>query len=123
MKNQAQVETARKIDALRTEGYRLAGVRSSRVSLSLIVMAFGVVVFIVGLFFNSPPVIFIGLFSTLGGSLISMDGIRIRFKMENIDIKMRTLDPEARLMTSHAEEFGRALRAGIDKRAAEKNLR
>jgi hypothetical protein len=51
------------------------------------------------------------------------EAFRLRLKLENLDEKMRRLDPQARFMTPNAEALSRSFRLWLDKRRDEKRQR
>jgi hypothetical protein len=131
-------ETKQRILDLRAEGADLWVTRGARLSQSLWLMGLAIVLFIMvewlgtaaidmltsrspdqaqtvralmnNSFLITPAVMF------LASCALFVDSLRLRFKIERIDLEMCRLDPEARLLTSWPEEIGRGIRASLDKR-------
>ena len=139
MNNQKHpAETARRISELANEGARLWVARDERLRQSLWLMGLAIALFVAAQVLGPVVVEMLAGQSPDAAQTVSellsnsflvapavmlftscalfVDSLRLRFKVESIDLEMRRLDPEARFLTSGPEELGRAVRAALDKR-------
>lgn len=118
-------ETAAKVAELRAEGHRLwkSGGEYQSVFLRLIIFAAiltGPYLFLQAQFpalaILFVIILWLGVVLFLGAFVIYGYGMRLRSRAERINSEILRLNPDARLITSRAEEFGRSIRAGWEQR-------
>lgn len=118
-------EIATKIAELRAEGHQLWKDGGEYLSLSLKIMLFGAMLsvpyfFLQGLF-PMLAVLFVitlwlGITFVVASFVVYGYSVHLRSKAERINSEILRLNPDAPLITSRAEEFGRSIRAAREQR-------
>jgi len=129
-----QVEIDAEIRALRQQAIRLWTLRKSRLALSLMLPVTAILVMSAGVYISDTAVdmlagpgwlsAFQGLQAVRGllkfafavdaviilscGVWVYIESVRLRFKLKNIGLKMRRLDPNAGLLAAGPVEIGRS---------------
>jgi hypothetical protein len=103
--------------SLRAEGHALWAMKGVRIKQSLGVNVLAIATMVGGGFLHVPALVWVSIPVFLVGIALMVDGYRFERKADLVDLQMRRLDPEDRLLSSWPEEIGRGIRARLDERS------
>ncbi|MCI4659747.1 hypothetical protein [Cryobacterium zhongshanensis] len=109
-------ETDQAIAEFRAESHRLWAVRGRRLFQCLLLILAGVAVFVWGALLRVDTLVWVVAVFWASGFVVLIDIMRIRFASENVDFKVRELDPDARPRPSLWKEFGFDIRTALGMR-------